>query len=659
MAKIPEGFEAVSTPAPTATPTPSSIPEGFEAVATPEKTAMQQIDEALLSIPGMRQFSEIAAATNKSVLDIIDFFGPDAINAVLQVSGSEARVPTAAALGESLNVSRGGFVEPGLQQDILRGAGQTIPAAVGVGSLLRAGAQQLPAMTAKTEGTISGILRQMGGGTAGADVTLGAASGAGAVLGEEVAGTPGEIAGAFLAPLSISASSTPIKNALSKGAEGVSNLITGITKSTTGMTDEGASKLLGEALVREGMSPNDVVAKLQQLGPDAIPADAANSFARLLNAASRKIPRIEGRAAQVFGERQKGQAVRIIDSLDDASGTSSLSLDDEIARLNNAFGPEIDDLYAAARQAEFTPSQKLNKLVSESPSLIKASQAANAALKDRQALGKPTSQIDLIDATKRQLDDQIGKSIRDGENNKAMDLVELKNALIKEADESVPEYKQARDMFAGKAQLENAGSLGEMFFKIKPADMKKVTSGMSESEKKMFRLGAKQAIIDKMDNLQTNADAVKRLFGRRGDVDKLRTLFDDADSFNRFKSALEREGQFILTRNAAQKTSGTPQQLFDAQRGDDALAEAGEFLRNPSPRIFSRLLRGLKQKKGTKDFSDSWQAAGDILLESGMNPDKLRAILSQGRSQVIEKELRKVINLADPTRAAIAEQVIE
>ena len=110
---LPEGFEVVSTPEVT-----QEIPEGFEV----DQNFFQKIDQALQKVPGIPQLTEFAAATNRSVADVIDFIGPDTINAALQVSGSEMRVPTLRGSLEKTGIE-GGFVEPGLQREVIQAAG--------------------------------------------------------------------------------------------------------------------------------------------------------------------------------------------------------------------------------------------------------------------------------------------------------------------------------------------------------------------------------------------------------------------------------------------------------------------------------------------------------------------------------------------------------
>lgn len=88
---------------------------------------LQEIDSAILSTAPGRFLSELAAGANKTVFETLDFFGPSTVNAMLELAGSETRVPTAK---ESLG-SKGGFMEPGVARDITQAVGQLMPIAGG------------------------------------------------------------------------------------------------------------------------------------------------------------------------------------------------------------------------------------------------------------------------------------------------------------------------------------------------------------------------------------------------------------------------------------------------------------------------------------------------------------------------------------------------
>ena len=606
------------------------LPQGAK-----DDSALKQGAEKSFSPANM--LGEFAAGTNEAVLQLVDFLGPDQFNAASQLFGSDLRVPTLAESDFGRSVGGGGFVPEGTGQKALRGAGAVVPAAVGGGAALRQIAQNVAPTVSAVESTIPALLRQMGSSTAVADAGFGAASGAGAEVGREGGGDTGALAGSFLAPIG----AIGLKSAFDAGVRGIKSLMASVSS----LSDDGAATVLANIMIREGISPEEAATKLLKLGPEGMPADLGVGFSRLLRAASNKIPRIEGLAATKLKDRQAGQSGRIEDSLDDATGTPMLSVDDEIMRLNSVEGPRVTQLYNEAREQPMAFSEKLTALINGNNSVGRANKAAQARLADKKAAGDVVGDIDMIDAIKQELDDQIGVALRSGEKNKMRDLVRLKNIMIDEADAAVPKYKEARDAFAGKAQLENAADAGAEFFKMKPRDVEAFVQSMGESEKRMFRLGAKQALTDKLDAKNINRDAVAALFSKGGDVRKLKALFDDDEKFKVFSETLEREANFILTRRAAQANSQTAKQLFDDDTFANAMNDSAALLGDPiaSANALQRIFTGIKSRKNGKANIDALEKAGDILLQSGMQPNKLEALLRRGSSEQISRALDNAI----------------
>lgn len=96
--------------------------------AQPEQESQQAVSESQ-QVPGwLKPIAELAAASNKSIFQMLDFLGADNLNAVLQLTGAESRVPT---LTGSFG-SDGNYMEEGLARDAVKGAGMALPVAVGM-----------------------------------------------------------------------------------------------------------------------------------------------------------------------------------------------------------------------------------------------------------------------------------------------------------------------------------------------------------------------------------------------------------------------------------------------------------------------------------------------------------------------------------------------
>ena len=622
-----------------------------------EKSLLQKAGDIAMDY-AVNPALEGMAAVNRGATGMVDFLASP-VNAAMELSGSDARVPSLTKALEPY-ATGGNFMEQGLPKDVVRAAGEAVPAALAVGGALRAAAQPLtgavtgqvgnvgtlPQLATGSESVGTGVLRQMASTAdprkaAAADAGFAALSGAGSAVGREVGGEEWAMIGAIAAPLTVAGGALALKKTLAAGKSGIDSLF-GATK---GMSNDGAATMLAEAMVREGLSPDDVAKQMASMGDEGMLADVAPAFSRLLRLASNKIPRIQGVASQQFAQRQSGQAARLGSALDDGTGTPLLTVDDEIARLENTMKPEITKLYDAAKNKPVAMSKRLQALMEGDNSVGRAVQKAQQNLADYRAMGEEVSNMSLINETKKILDADIAAAARAGDKGTQSRLLQLKKVMVDEADAAAPEYAQARSMFAGKEQLKNAAEQGQDFFKTSSRELKQLTETFGESERRMYKLGAKQAILDRFDNINANYDLVSRTFGKNGDAAKLRTLFDTKEQHQKFVDTLEREANWVLTRRAAQANSTTAQQIGDDVDAQGAFALARDALSSPmgAANSLGKITAGLSKKKGTQEFTAALERAGDILLEAGLKPESVAQLLRKGNAPMIERALKNQI----------------
>lgn len=60
------------------------------------------------------------AGVNRGLVDTLNFVGPDQVNAVLQLSGSDNRIPTFSDIPGVQQATQGGYMEPGTARDVVR-----------------------------------------------------------------------------------------------------------------------------------------------------------------------------------------------------------------------------------------------------------------------------------------------------------------------------------------------------------------------------------------------------------------------------------------------------------------------------------------------------------------------------------------------------------
>jgi hypothetical protein len=193
--------------------------------------------------------------------------------------------------------------------------------------------------------------------------------------------------------------------------------------------------------------------------------------------------------------------------------------------------------------------------------------------------------------------------------------------------------------------LESASEQGKLFFKLKPREMEDLTKSFSTSEKKMFKLGAKQAMLDKVNDTNANYDLVNRMFSKNGDVQKLRYLFDNEQAYQTFAEQLRRETHFTMTRRALQGNSSTFQQFSDDARMTEKVNKVLTATSSVAgARAFvEKLHMHLSGLKSSKEYIDALETAGYLLVENGMDVKRLTKLLQKGSAPEISRRVRQAI----------------
>ena len=616
------------------------------------------VARTLYSIPGTRPIMEFANAAGRSAADVVDFFGPNFINSILQTAGTEARMPTVRGSLESVGAlaPAGAYMQPGLPQQIVSGAGEAIPMAVGGQGLLRTIAARAAPSVPQVATTGQRVVQSMASTTPAQE----AVATTGAVIGSEIGEASGIPGAGFAGSLAGGMGAIPVIRGIDRMMTDTADFQS-MAGNLSRLRTDIAGEMLAKSLRASGMSVEDALAQYRALGPNALPADIDDSFRQVLRAAMNVDEGISGQARRQVSGRQQGAGQRIAQSLDIISTDN---LDDYMNQLESTLGPQVRALYDAAAAQPVRLSGRLRTIMQGDNSLSRARREAQSRLADRRAAGDVISHFDLIDETKRVLDDNIGTALNAGRRNEARNLIRLKNELVAEADAQLPEYAAARNLYAGKAAIEDAAKLGSTIFKIDARELRNLASSMNPQERNAYILAAKDAIIDQIDRTGMNRNQVQALFGKNGDAMKLATLFENRQTMQQFMNALKRETDFAITRNAVIGNSTTTEQLNRireslAPRGGykQAIGQAASLLTsNPASigREVAGIIDSINADKGSDLYLKGLIQAGDILLTAGMNPRQLEGILRSGSTDRLTTELRRIAEPNYSRRAAAA-----
>lgn len=364
----------------------------------------------------------------------------------------------------------------------------------------------------------------------------------------------------------------------------------------------------------DAITPESAQARLTELGPDANIADLGPN----LRGQSAALAVTPGEGQQIvrtaLNDRNAGAAGRITGAVDQSMGSRQgvLSLADDIVSMRSQ---QAKPLYDASRNVPVQMDEATQTLLSR-PSAQRAIARAGEALADNgQALDLERPTIGMIDAIKKELDDMISPAIREGRNNEAARLMEIKNSIVGIADNASPEYAQARRVFSDASSVKTALEDGQKVFQsaVSPESLARQLSSMDEASREAYLIGARQQVDKIMGTARNDAAAAKRLFSTGYNKEKMSLILGDEQA-SALLNAIGAEEVFSATRNAAiggsdtipkglaggtiansENTAGVIKSLLNLNIGD-ALSSAGDkvfggAIKNRNERINAEIAR--------------------------------------------------------------------
>lgn len=330
-----------------------------------------------------------------------------------------------------------------------------------------------------------------------------------------------------------------------------------------------AQAAFGRAASADAVS--DVPGQLQKLGPDAMPMDLGPNLQRQAGALAATPGSGQEVVRSAIANRQSGAGMRISESLDNALGQPVNTMavaDDIIAQRSAAAKPLYDAAYA--KPVPFTKElEETLKRPSAASALRNAQKlAADEGIPSQQWFAniaddgtvtiKNVPDVRQLDLTKRALDDMIGAAKRTGNDNSSRILTQLKDKLVKQVDDAVPEYAAARKAFSGPSAVIDAMEEGKTVFSktMTPNQLRTQMLKMSDAEKEAFIQGGRASVADIMGSARNDALAAKNMFATGYNKEKLALLVGDEQA-SKMLSAIDAESMFTKTRDVVTGNSET------------------------------------------------------------------------------------------------------
>jgi len=317
------------------------------------------------------------------------------------------------------------------------------------------------------------------------------------------------------------------------------------------------AKNLGRALKDDAINPARIGAELGTLGPDAMLMDLG--------------PNLQAQAGALAGLPGAGQRIirGAVETRAGAAAKSGRVAGDVAATIGT--GPDLDllkqqvltaqsqaakPLYDAVRDIQL-PVEGNFKFVLQTPMGKQAFRdAAKMAANDGVQVDGLT--VGIVDYAKRALDDIAQSAARKGNNNEARQARDLANILKAEADKVVPDYKKAREAFAGPAAVLDAMDEGFNAFgkDTTPAQLQRSLTEMTPSERLAFLPGAQAWVESQMGNAVNDPAALRNMFRKGWNEQKLRIILGD-DVADDLLKRIDRELTYGKTTNAVVGNSET------------------------------------------------------------------------------------------------------
>ena len=400
-----------------------------------------------------------------------------------------------------------------------------------------------------------------------------------------------------------------------------------------------ALRKISAYLDKDSLTPEEFGANALRLGDQSMFADSGGE--NILSLADQLVTKpgtSRNIALKKLKERQTDQGKRVGDDLID-SFDNDVNYYETLDKINVNLKTKAKPFYDKAYKADVFMTEELTEL-SKLPYVRRAMKLGVEKAKNEKSLNlqeifvmnkgkivgmKKDPDLQTWDYIKRGLDDMIDRetdNITGKMTDKGRIITVLKKRLTTELDEIVPDYKTARKIYGNEAQNLKALENGRKFEKQDFEITTKILNEMSNSEKENFRAGAMRAIQDKINNAPDGADVYKRIFNSKNKRKKLKAIFPDDETFEKFANKMEAESVFSKTN--AKLTGGSPTAERLNYGNDGNLTE--RTVRDASQGNVVGLAEGLVSKiakDAQKIGEPTRQYMGDILFEQDNAKQKM------------------------------------
>lgn len=423
-------------------------------------------------------------------------------------------------------------------------------------------------------------------------------------------GVTGAATGAVAAPLGAGA-----VNLIGKGVGAGSQYV---GRKLFDTPESQANRIMRRTLEDEGLTVDDVVTRMRELGPQATIADVGDAF------------RTQGRAAldteaagktsvrKMLDARQQTQRARIKEQIEKTFGKDASTYFQEIDTIIKNRADEAAPLYDRA----FAEGVQMNTAIGKFIQDEELSGLYAEAVRRAKSMGESGNLLQILNRLKIKIDDKVSSNIRKGEPGEARFWQGKKNELLGLIEEQNSTYGQALKTYSDASKFKDALEFGGQFLKKNPDELKIILSDLNEAEMEAFRLGAVKNLQDFLDRQYDNTDAVRRLLGTKQMRDRLALIMPDPEGFLRRMAA---ETEFTATNRQTLGGPNTAERLAAQDRlREDIDPGLLSFVGSLDPvTAIPQVARVLAKGKPSPELIEKLTGQ---LYEQGLSEDQVRRI---------------------------------
>jgi hypothetical protein len=408
-----------------------------------------------------------------------------------------------------------------------------------------------------------------------------------------------------------------------------------------------AARKLRRAYDRDNIDVEQIPGMIDEMGDGAVIADiGGENVLGLVEGVAKTPGRGKDQILSNLTVRQAAQGPRIEDiiSKEISSGVANTG---EIRVLESARRQAAKPYYTSAHNTDL-PYEVADELIryGKRPTVKKALKEAMDILEDEgvedaskifhvnDAGGVElvsTRSVKAWDYVKRGLDDVIDNGmdpVTGKLSAEAARAVKIKQEILAILDDAVPDYGMARKIFSDSKANESAMQKGRKFFNQDYDVIEDYVGSLSQAEKDFYKMGVARSLQDKI-RARVNSGDKTTIFNKEAVWDRLRPVFDDDDSLNRFLQKMEAEQRKSLTYSRAavgsRTATGQASQrdllndvgvsqggiadqmigriLKDASNPSEAMTnELAQMLLSNDPAVIQKALAQIAKLKGTSNL---------------------------------------------------------